>query len=197
MVAGAHFASAGPQCALCRRDVYVFSAARSFAAYDDALVRAVTILKHEGIPPLADWFAKRLADVFHGEPALQQVDVVVPVPMHPDRRRLRGHNQAELLSRALARNLALPHEPRMIERVKPRPAKLKLSRHERWSAARAAYAAASGARIDKRRVLLVDDVFTTGATLDACSRVLGAAGATGVAALTVARVVGAWDASAP
>jgi ComF family protein len=184
-------------CPLCRRNVYSFYAARSYAAYDDVLVHAVTLLKYEGVRPLAAWFAARLEEVCRAEPEALAADLVVPVPMHPDRQRERGHNQAELLSRALARGLRLPHEPHALERIKPRPAKLKLSRHERWSAARGAYAAAREARIDKRRVLLVDDVFTTGATLDSCSRALMAAGAGRVAAVTVARVVDAWAGGAP
>jgi ComF family protein len=122
---------------------------------------------------------------------------LVPVPLHPERQRERGFNQAELLARAVASRLDLPMQPRALERRKPRPAKLKLSRHERWEAARGAYAPATGMKFDKRRVLLVDDVFTTGATLDACARALQAAGAVHVTALTVARVVDAWAGTTP
>jgi len=122
---------------------------------------------------------------------------VVPVPLHPERQRERGFNQAELLAREVAARLGLPLEPRAVERRKPRPPKLKLSRHERWQAARGAYAAAPGRRFDNRRVLLVDDVFTTGATLDACAQALHEAGAAHVIALTVARVVDAWAGSPP
>jgi ComF family protein len=192
MVPGAQIGAQGPVCALCRRGVYGFDVARSYAAYDDALLLAVVLLKQEAIRPLAAWFAARLEEVVRKDGGRLAADVVVPVPLHPDRRRERGHNQAEMLAQALARRLGLPLEPRALVRGKPRPAKLKLSRHERWSAARGAYAAAPVSRIDKRRVLLVDDVFTTGATLDACARALRTSGASRVAALTVARVVDAW-----
>jgi len=77
-------------------------------------------------------------------------------------------------------------------RTRPRPEKLKLTRQERWRTVRGAYAMRMEAKIDKLRVLLVDDVFTTGATLDSCARVLRQAGASRVVALTVARVAPEW-----
>ncbi|HKM88968.1 MAG TPA: ComF family protein [Candidatus Acidoferrales bacterium] len=196
-VVGAHMGAAGPVCALCRRGVYSFDLARSYAAYDDALLRAITLLKHEAIRPLAAWFGSRLAEIARSDPRTLAAGLVVPVPLHPDRLRERGFNQAELLARAVAARLGLPLEPRALERRKPRPPKLKLSRHERWQAARGAYAAVTGSQFDNRRVLLIDDVFTTGATLDACARALRAAGAAHVAALTVARVVDAWTGPPP
>jgi len=197
MLPEAHLAAAGPLCALCRRGVYSFNLARSYAAYDQALMRAVTLLKHEAIRPLAGWFGLRLAEVVQSALAGYQADLVVPVPLHPERQKERGFNQAELLARAMARRLGLPVELRAIERHTPRPPKQRLSRHERWEVARGAYGASPGRRIDNRRVLLVDDVFTTGATLDACARALRSAGAAQVAALTVARVTEAWAGAVP
>ena len=189
---GSHTTAAGPLCALCGRGVYAFDVARSFAAYDQNLMRAVTLLKHQAIRPLAGWFGLRLAEVAESALKPSAAEVVVPVPLHPDRERERGFNQAELLAQAVARRLNLPMETQVIERRKPRPPKMRLSRHERWEVARGAYAAAPGSRIDNRRLLLVNDVFTTGATLDACARALRSAGAAHVAALTVARVTEAW-----
>jgi len=197
MVAGAHFGAAGPLCRLCRRGVYSFDVGRSYATYDDALLRAVTLLKHEAILPLARWFGERLTEVVRHEPSFLVPDLVVPVPLHRDRLRERGFNQAELLARVVAKNLKLPWEARALERRKPRPPRLRLSRHERWQVVRGAYAAAPGRQFDNQSVLLIDDVFTTGATLDACSRALRSAGAARVAALTVARVVDAWSGSLP
>ncbi|HMD31172.1 MAG TPA: ComF family protein [Candidatus Acidoferrales bacterium] len=191
MIAGAHFGAAGPVCRLCRNGVYSFDCARSYASYDEALLRTITLLKHEAMRPLAAWFGGRLAEMVRGHPGIGAPDVVVPVPLHPDRLHERGFNQAELLARAVARRLGVPVEARAIERQKPRPAKRRLSRHQRWEAARGAYAAVTGTKFDNRRVLLVDDVFTTGATLDACTKALRTAGAAHVAALTVARVVDA------
>jgi competence protein ComFC len=197
MAAGAHFGASGPICRLCRAGTYSFDHARSYAAYDDALLRTISLLKHEAMRPLAAWFGSRLAEMVRSNPSILTASVVVPVPLHPDRLRERGFNQAELLARVVARRLGLPLEPRALERRKPRPPKRKLSRHERWQAARGAYAAVTGRSFDNRSVLLLDDVFTTGATLDACARALRTAGAAHVAALTVARVVDAGSGPRP
>jgi len=181
-----------PRCQLCRRGVYSFDRARSFAAYDPAMTSAILLLKYEAVRPLANWFSARLAEVFASNAKDFPVDIVVPVPLHPARLRERGFNQAELLARPLARRLGLEMRSELLVRTKPRPDKLRLSRQERWRTVRGAYEAREGARIDNLRVLLVDDVLTTGATLDACSRALRHGGAKGVFCLTVARVVDRW-----
>ncbi len=156
------------------------------------MVRAVTLLKYHAVAPLGGWFATRLAELVARQPQAFAADVVVPVPLHPSRLRERGHNQAELIARPLARRLRLPLRSYLLVRTKPRPEKLKLTRQERWRTVRGAYAIREGTRVDKLRVLLVDDVFTTGATLDACARALRKAGAASVVGLTVARVVSGW-----
>src|SRR5271170_5720303 len=97
------------------------------------------------------------------------------------------YNQAELIAQPLARILGIPFRSYLLVRTKPRPAQIRLTRRERWQTVRGAYATHKSAQVDKLRVLLVDDVFTTGATLDACSRALKGAGAAHVIGLTVAR----------
>ena len=114
-------------------------------------------------------------------------DVVVPVPLHWDRERQRGYNQASLISKPLARKLGLPHKAVLLMRTRPRPDKQVLSLEERWESVRGAFATRPGSQVDNKRVLLVDDVMTTGATLDACARALLESGAKSVLGLTVAR----------
>ena len=176
-------------CEQCRDDTYHFDCARSFARYEDSLVRAIVLLKFEEMDPLADWFADRLAEVAVHPSREMQADVIVPVPLHKDRHRERGFNQAELLSKRLARRLRLPHQGLLLVRKRPRPNKLLLTNRERWEAVRGAFATRPGSQVDNKRVLLVDDVMTTGATLDACARALREAGATSVVGLTVARAI--------
>jgi competence protein ComFC len=188
-------ASAQTHCRLCRDQFYKFELARSFGAYNEALKKAILLLKFEEVTCLGDWFASRLAEVVNREAELFRADVVVPVPLHPDRQRERGYNQAELIARPLARKLHLKHGAYLLMRTRPRPPRLVLSRKEHWDSVRGAYATRQGLRVDKLRVLLVDDVMTTGATLDSCARALKAAGATVVMGLTVARVVPAGHAS--
>jgi ComF family protein len=187
---------ARPRCGYCRRGVYHFDAARSYGAYDEAMVRAITLLKYSGVVPLGGWFAARREELVARELKLLLADVVVPVPLHPSRLHERGYNQAELIARPLARRLKLPCRTYLLVRTRPRPNKLKLTRHERWETVRGAYATREGTRVDNLRILLVDDVFTTGATLDACARALRTAGTARVLGLTVARVVpDAWQTS--
>jgi ComF family protein len=176
------------RCRLCRANFYAFDRARSFAIYNRALSEAVLLLKYEQVIPLADWFGARLAQIATESLAEWRPDVVVPVPLHRDRRRERGYNQAELIAKRVARRIKVRLASNLLIRVKPRPPQLVLSRAEHWKSVRGAYATPERMKIDKLRVLLVDDVLTTGATLDACSRVLKRAGASAVFGLTVGRV---------
>ena len=98
----------------------------------------------------------------------------------------RGFNQVELFARPLARRLGIPYRPALLMRTRPRPEKHLLDYEE---SVRGAFALKQGRRVDNSRILLLDDVMTTGATLDACSRALADAGASSVIALTVARAV--------
>jgi ComF family protein len=159
------------------------------------MASAIVLLKYQEVLPLGRWFAKRLLEVARAHAQEYSVDVVVPVPLHPARFRERGYNQAELIARPLARHVGLPCRSFLLVRTRPRPDKLRLTLRERWRSVRGAYAIRQGTRVDNLRVLLVDDVLTTGATLDACSRALKRAGASYVAALTVARVVPRGEAS--
>jgi len=177
-----------PLCRLCRVKFYAFDRVRSFAVYDDALIEAVLLLKYDEVTRLGDWFAARLAELVEREREEWRADVVVPVPLHRDRQRERGYNQAELIARPLARRLGLKLERYLLARTRPRPPQLVLSRTEHWKSVRGAYATREGLKVDNLRVLLVDDVLTTGATLDACARALKKAGAAAVLGLTVARV---------
>lgn len=187
--------SSQPLCRLCRTNYYGFDSARSFAVYDEKLTSAILLLKYDQVTRLGDWFAARLAEVIARSPDLGRVDLVVPVPLHTDRHRERGYNQAELIARPLAKNLGVKFSPHMLTRTKPRPSQLVLSRSEHWKSVRGAYAIREGANVDKLRILLVDDVLTTGATLDACARVLKQAGAAAVMGLTVGRVASDLSAS--
>lgn len=181
-----------PQCRLCRADLYSFDFARSFAVYGESLSQAITLLKYEEISRLGVWFGERLAELASPFSDRWRPDFVVPVPLHKERRRERGYNQAELLARRVAGRLRLEMRPDVLIRIKPRPPQLLLSRSERWKCVRGAYKTRDSRQIDNLRVLLIDDVMTTGATLDACSRALKAAGAKSVLGLTVARLIPGW-----
>jgi ComF family protein len=178
-----------PLCHLCRGGIYGFDFARSFGAYTPRMSRAILLLKYGNVTPLGGWFARRLGDVIARHPQDFAADAVIPVPLDHGRLHERGYNQAELLAKPLARLLGIPFRSYLLVRTKPRPNQLRLTRRERWETVRGAYATREAAQVDNLRVLLVDDVFTTGATLDACSRALKGAGAARVVGLTVARAL--------
>ncbi len=180
-------AEAGLRCANCAPPRYAFARARSIAIYEDALVSAVLMLKYRRMEPLGKWFGRRLMELVRSQGEAYAADVVVPVPLHQDRLKDRGFNQAELLAKPLAKALKLPCKLNLLVRTRERPQKRVLSIEERWEAVRGAFATRRGSQVDKLRVLLVDDVLTTGATLDACARALLDSGAKSVVAVTIAR----------
>lgn len=180
---------AQPLCGICRKGLYDFAFARSYSIYTPKVASAILLLKYEELAPLGRLFARHLLELVRLHHQQFAADLIVPVPLHPARLRERGHNQAELIARPLARHLGFPCRSYLLVRTRPRPDKLRLALRERWRSVRGAYAIREGRRVDKLRVLLVDDVMTTGATLDACSRALRRAGASSVVALTVARAL--------
>ena len=109
----------------------------------------------------------------------------MPVPLHRQRDRERDYNQAARIAKPLAKRLGLPYKSVLLTRIRPRPDKHLLSYEERWESVRGAFATRPGSQVDNLRVLLVDDVMTSGATLDSCRE----AGARSVIGLTVARAV--------
>jgi competence protein ComFC len=174
-------------CLQCQGRTLAFERALSYAAYEAQLARCIILLKFERIEPLARYMAQKLAVVAKQESL--DVDLVVPVPLHRQRESERGYNQAGLIARPLAARLGVPYRAVLLVRTKPRPEKRILSFSERWASVRGAFATHPGSQVDNLRVLLIDDVMTTGATLDACSRALLKAGAKSVIGLTVARTV--------
>ncbi|HSC77127.1 MAG TPA: ComF family protein, partial [Candidatus Acidoferrales bacterium] len=164
-----------------------FERLRSFGAYDAELRQLIVLLKYNRLRPLARPLGGWLAAVVQQNPDLGEVDAIVPVPLYPKRQRARGYNQAELLARELGRWVKRPVEPGALQRIKDTPSQTGLTPAQRVENVRGAFAARS--KLDLGRILLVDDVCTTGATLNACARVLKRAGAEEVKAVTVARVV--------
>jgi competence protein ComFC len=176
-------------CRECQERGFAFDAARSFGVYDGALARAIVLMKYERIEPLGAWFAKRLLEAMRRIPPQLAADLVVPVPLHRTRQKERGFNQVDLFGKLVARKLGLPYRPVLLKRERARPDKHLLHFEERWEAVRGAFVIRDDGRVDNLRILLLDDVMTSGATLDACSRALREAGAKSVAGLTIARAV--------
>ena len=170
-------------CPRCRRRPPFVARAAAVGTYDGALRAIVHAIKYDGrrslARPLATLIRQRCCAVLEG------ADIVVPVPLHPSRRRSRGFNQALDLARHLG-----PPAVRPLKRTRATPSQTSLPAAQRHRNMRNAFAPARRARgVDGMIVVLVDDVSTTGATIEACARVLTEMGAREVRAVTAARVV--------
>lgn len=171
-------------CHHCRLEPPAFDALRASFVYEGVARHLVHALKYRGMTagagPMASLMARTAGDF-----AIQP-DVIVPVPLAVWRERTRGYNQAERLARALGRELNAPVQPSLLRRPRHTPAQARAaSSEERRQNVAGAFRAASD--LGARRVLLIDDVTTTGATLASCAATLREAGAARVWALTFAR----------
>jgi len=184
-----HAGQAGPggACPACLARPPAFATARAALRYDEGAKRLLLPFKHADRTELAAPLAARMARA--GAALLARAEVVAPVPLHWRRLLSRRYNQAALLAGVLAREAGRPHIPDLLRRTRPTPALGDRGREERAALLDGAFALGRAApAIAGRRVLLVDDVMTSGATADACARALLAAGAAAVDVLAAARV---------
>src|SRR5579859_4389371 len=171
------------RCALCRLGLAGFDAVYSYGSYEGTLRKLIHLFKYGKMRPLSRPFGDFLALVL---PREQRFDCVVPMPLHWRRRWERGFNQSELLAREIARRWNVPVQ-QAVKRVKATASQAGLTNAQRRANVSGAFAMRRGVHLDGARVLLVDDVLTTGASAAACARVLKRAGAAHVALLAVAR----------
>jgi ComF family protein len=157
---------------------------RAVFAYGGAVATAIVRFKYAGRFDLARRFGPTMAEA--AAPLATLTDVVVSVPLHPRRLAERGFDQASLLARPVARRLGLDHLPAALARTRATPRQAALDRAARAANVAAAFRCTSPGAVAGRRVLLVDDVRTTGATLAACAEALRGAGARAVLGLVLA-----------
>jgi ComF family protein len=176
------------RCGRCRRGRQPFSRGASLGPYEGALRTVIHELKYRGRRPAAEELARRLAARGEVASALAGGAVIVPVPLHPARRAERGFNQAALLAREIGRRAGLPVcDDALVRRTDTR-SQAGLTAAQRRANVQGAFVVRRKALVAGRAVVLVDDVYTTGATARACADALRAAGAAEVRIVTVARV---------
>lgn len=180
----------GTLCARCHAEPPAFDRARSAMRYDEASKAPILALKRADrldiVPAFARWLART------GRPLLEETDLIVPVPLHRVRLWQRRFNQAALLAAAMARATDVPTDAMALIRVKSTKSQGAMpSASARRRNVQGAFRVPAGRKpaVEGRVILLVDDVYTTGATLESCARALKRAGASRVLALTLARVV--------
>ena len=175
------------ECANCQEMGWHFKSARSAVIARDPVLEVIHRYKYQR----ALWFEPFLAELLirAAVPVLgqQKPSMIVPVPLHPTKQREREFNQAERLAQRLGAAMRIPVNKRLLRRVVRTRTQTQLSRQERLANVRNAFAMRGGQRLNGERIVLLDDVFTTGATTSACAGVLTAAGAGEVCVWTVAR----------
>ena len=183
----------GALCGRCLAEPPPFDRLRAAVAYGEVSRQVALKLKYSGRPGLAETLAHFM--LRHVDPAKGE-RLLVPVPLHRWRIWSRGYNQAALIASALSRRSGLPAELDLLKRTRATPPLKGLGRRERALAVRGAFRIPPRGRdrLARRSVLLVDDVYTSGATAAACARALKRGGAASVDVLCWARVVPGGDA---
>ena len=175
------------ECTNCREMELHFSSARSAVIAKTVVLEAIHRFKYQR----SLWFENFLADLLIREAAPelrgQKWDFIVPVPLHSLKEREREFNQAEILARHLSCATGISLNTKLLRRVTFTMTQTRLTRQQRSENMRGAFAVRSGVKLSGEKIVLVDDVFTTGATTSACARALKAAGAGEVCVWTVAR----------
>jgi competence protein ComFC len=175
------------ECTNCREMELNFSSARSAVVAKTVVLEAIHRFKYQR----ALWFENFLAGLLVREaaPVLrgQKWDFIVPVPLHPLKQREREFNQAEILARHLSDATTILLNTKLLRRVTSTMTQTRLTKQQRAENMRRAFAVRDRVKLDGEKIVLVDDVFTTGATTNACAKALRAAGAGVVCVWTVAR----------
>lgn len=179
------------QCLHCRQSPPAFSATAAAFPYQFPVNTLLQQLKYHQQLAVADWLGLHLADQIGQVWPHDTFDAIIPLPLHPVRLRWRGFNQAMQLARVIHRYTRWPLVPQLVTRQLPTVAQASLNRDARLENVREAFYCPES--LHGTRLLLVDDVMTTGSTLNACSKALQHAGADTVCVAVVARAASHQD----
>lgn len=171
-------------CDDCRRMSHFYDEGIGLFLYDETMRETMAYLKYKGRKEYGRALGELLADAVPDLIHRWNPDVIVPVPVHPDRLRERGYNQAEEIAKPLAARYCLPVRNDLVVRQGKTVAMKKLSREERMENMRRAFSVSAEEKVPKK-ILIIDDIYTTGATVDAMSQLLLERGAVHVWFLTV------------
>lgn len=179
-------------CAECRSRTTYHDSGYSACAFADPLRELIHLFKYRKKRYLASFLARLLVDYLREHPDISGYDAIIPVPLHWRRRWTRGFNQALDLARPLSKHFGIPVMKGNLRRVRYTKPQVRLVSKERESNIRNAFRTRSPTQLAGKRLILLDDVITSGATLNECSRVLKRAGASWVAIVTLAQASGSW-----
>jgi ComF family protein len=190
VLCGEHFSEPGESnhmCGACLLASPPFSIARAVGEYERVLMDVIHRFKYGGKISLGERLGEFMADFRYPSLAIADYSLVMPVPLHPRRLRQRGFNQAMVLAREISRRFALRLDFLSLRRIVFTEPQVGLGRDMREQNIKGAFQVADARRIKDERIILVDDVYTTGSTVKECARILMKNGAKEVAVLTLAR----------
>jgi ComF family protein len=170
-------------CRLCERGITQFESSYSFGVYEGTLRELIHLFKYHRMRSLGGELGRMMLRAY---PRNEAFDAVVPMPLHWRRRLVRGYNQCSILSRVISEQTGLPVLAALRRRKNTR-AQAGLTGAQRRANLRGAFSVVEGSRVRGKRLLLIDDVFTTGTTANSASALLKRAGAASVSILTLAR----------
>lgn len=175
-------------CESCLHKKPPYSCHRSCGRYMGKLKEIILLCKFHNLPILAEGLARFALNALAHEDALWwELEAIVPVPLHPKRERERGYNHAQMIAKKLAEYRDVQLLDKQLVKVKNVPPQMSLAMEDRLRSVKGAFAVNKQEDVKDKVVLLIDDVFTTGATVGECSRLLLQAGAREVRALTIAQ----------
>lgn len=172
-------------CSACKTSERLFDSGRTLFIYDDLLKHSLSSLKYENKREYAEYFGDELARRFAAEMRSGGFDAVVPVPVSPDRLRKRGYNQAELIAKRVSLITGIPLRNDILIRVKDTVAQKELGRSARQKNLKKAFKI-TGNVVELETIMVIDDIYTTGATISGIAGVLKEAGVKKVCFFTVA-----------
>ncbi|MGC8684148.1 MAG: ComF family protein [bacterium] len=159
---------------------------RAMFKYDGAMIKLIHRFKFGDQVHLAEFFAEQLIKLYNEDFAAQGIHCIIPVPLSEGRLKHRSYNQTQLLAKILSRQLSLPVYNNVLIKVKETAPQSRLNSAQRYENVKHAYRVVNNHQFKNKNVLLIDDVITTGATTNACTKVLMRAGAKRVYVMAIA-----------
>lgn len=172
-------------CHNCIKGKNKFVKLRAVFEYNGAIVNLIQRFKFGDRVNLADFFAKELVKLYHIHFSTEGIDFLIPVPLSTKRLKHRSYNQSQLLVRLISKNLLLPFYSDVLVKVRETPPQSRLKAEQRYDNVKQAYRVVDNSTLRHKKVLLIDDVITTGATVNACTKALLRAGVKSVYVMAV------------
>ncbi len=174
-------------CEECILSTPPFSMARALGKYEGALLDTIHLFKYNGKVSIGEALGRMMAKACYDSLATGDYSLIIPVPLHPKKLRERGFNQSLILARQISKRFSVPIDFITLRRVIHTESQVGLSRQKRAVNVRGAFEVTDQTGIENKKILLIDDVYTTGSTARECSKILMKNGAKEVAVLTLAR----------